>query len=221
MELWSWGDPVEPLNRLVERGDILVIPTESTYALAVDPRSSRGVATVFRLKGRPADKPLPVVLGELDQLRGLGGDPQAPQLAELAALWPAPLTVVIPIEKPLPATAGARSLAVRIPAHEPLRQLLCQLDRPLTATSANLSGEDPVSEREELREMLAEWPVMVVDDGDLAGGRPSTIVEPEAQGYRVHREGAIPISRLAMMVSLPVFSAAPAEIFVDDRQQHR
>ena len=221
MELWCWGDPVDPLIRLVDRGDILAIPTESTYALAVDPRSSRGVAAVFQLKGRPADKPLPVVMGELDQLRGLGADPQAPQLAELAALWPAPLTVVIPIAEPLPATAGARSLAVRIPAHERLRRLLCQLDRPLTATSANPSGDEPVSERQELREMLAEWPVVMVDDGDLPGGRPSTIVELGEQGLRVHREGAIPISRLAAMVSMPVFSAAPAEIFVDDRQQHR
>lgn len=212
---------MEPLNRVLDRGGMLAIPTESTYALAVDPCNSVGVAAVYRLKGRSANKPLPVVMGRLDQLRELGGDPGDPQLGELASLWPAPLTIVVPIQKPLPATVGTCSLAVRIPAHQRLRQLLCQLDRPLTATSANLSGDEPVSEREELLNMLAEWPVVMVDDGDLAGGRPSTIVEPGEQGLRVHREGAIPISSLAALVSMPIFSAAPAEIFVDDRQQHR
>lgn len=218
---WSWGDPVKPLVSLVDRGGLLAIPTESTYALAVDPRSDRGVAAVFRIKGRAAEKPLPVVMGKLDQLRALGGNPQASQLAELAALWPAPLTVVVPIEEPLPASAGGRSLAVRIPAHPRLRRLLCHLERPLTATSANPSGGEPVSEPEELRHLLAEYSAMVIDDGKLPGGRPSTIVELEPRGLRVLREGALSISWLAARVSMPVFSAVSAEILVDDRQRCR
>lgn len=220
-DYWSWGDPLEPLHALVDGGGLLAIPTESSYALAVDPHSERGVAAVFRLKGRESDKPLPVVMGDLDQLRGLGADPRAPQLAELALLWPAPLTVVVPIEQPLPASAGRRSMAVRIPAHPRLRRLLCQLERPLTATSANPSGSEPVSEPEELRTLLAGCSARVIDDGKLAGGRPSTIVEPEPGGLRVLREGALSISWLAARVSMPVFSAMSAEILVDDRRRCR
>jgi len=86
---WRWGDETSKLDDVLERGGLLAIPTESTYGLAVDPRSAEGVATLYRFKNRPPDKALPVVLGDLDQLILVGGDPDSPELVELATLWPA------------------------------------------------------------------------------------------------------------------------------------
>ena len=215
-EIWHWGDDPSLLDRALDRGTILAIPTESSYGLAVDPRSATGVKSIFQFKDRAPDKPLPVVLANKEQLAILGGDPCDPAWAELAALWPAPLTVIVPIPRPVPASVGNHSLAIRVPAHDRLRSLLRSLDRPLTATSANPSGAEPVSEPMELRRLLDGWPSILVDDGRLLGGPVSTIVEPTADGYRILRGGALGRQWLQDRLSRPVFSAATAEIPADD-----
>lgn len=218
---WRWGEDPAPLLEVLAAGGMVAVPTESSYGLGVDPRSEAGVAAVFRFKRRSPDKPLPIVLGDRLQLRDLGADPDAPELQELFALWPAPLTVVVPIERPLPATAGRSSAAVRVPAHPRLRELLCALRRPLTATSANPSGEHPVTSCSDVIDLLREWPSVIVDDGDLPGGLPSTIVEPGTEGIRILRAGAYPAARLEGRVTRPVFSAVAVEIPADDRRERR
>jgi len=216
---WRWGDDLAVLANLLARGGMLAIPTESTYGLGVDPRSAEGVAALYHFKSRPLDKALPVVMGDLEQLKLVGGDPDSPELVELAALWPAPLTVIVPIERPIPASAGGRTLAVRVPAHERLRTLLLELGRPLTATSANPSGESPVSDPSMLTVMLSGWPSVIVDDGVLTGGPVSTIVQSVEEGYRVLRVGNVSPEWLRGRVTRRVFSAAAAEIPADDSRQ--
>lgn len=217
--IWHWNDDVSVLSEALDRRAMLAIPTESSYGLAVDPTSELSVETVYRFKGRPAAKALPVVVGDLDQLRALGADADGVHFQELARLWPAPLTVVVPIARPLPASGGTRTLAVRIPAHRRLRHLLLELGRPLTATSANPTGGQPVSDPERLRSMLGGWPSVIIDDGVLAGGPPSTLVQIAEEGYRVLRLGALSVDWLRERLGRPVFSAAPAEIPADDSRR--
>lgn len=171
------------LRRLLARGGVLAVPTESSYGLAVDPRSAPGVKAVYRIKARDAGKPLPVVAADLDQVTGLGIDPDLPILARLAPLWPAALSLVLPLEDcrgkgdaAMPAAAGGGTLAVRIPAHAGLRRLLAALGRALTATSANVSGEPPVLDPGRAAELLAGRDAVVIDGGRLPGGAPSTLV---------------------------------------------
>lgn len=202
---WRWGEPVAPLARLLGRGGIVAIPTESSYGLGVDPRSERGVAAILRVKGRPEGKPLPVVAASPEQLASLGIDLDLPILAPLRRCWPGPLTVVVPIARPLPAALGGGSLAVRVPGHPRLRRLLADLGTPLTATSANPSGGEPLVEPAAVAALLAGEDAMVVDDGRLPGGPPSTLIAfvGRAAGdgagvrYEVLREGAFPLAALA------------------------
>lgn len=193
---WRWGEPAAPLAERLARGGVVAIPTESSYGFAVDPRNAEAVEFVYRIKGRPAGKPLPVVAAGIGQLSALGIDPGDPILKVLGRLWPAPLTAVLPLAQPLPAAAGAATLAVRVPAHERLRRLLAEIG-PVTATSANPSGEAPVLDPEAAAALLAGEDAAVVDDGRLAGGPPSTLValRPEG-GIEVLRAGAFPPERL-------------------------
>jgi L-threonylcarbamoyladenylate synthase len=213
---WKWGEELSILAKVLDQDGMLAIPTESSYGIAVDPLRAAAVRSLFELKGRPPEKPLPVVLGNLEHVALMGGDPEAPGLLELAALWPAPLTVLVPIAQAIPASAGRRVLAVRVPAHLRLRELLEDLGRPLTATSANPAGGSPVLDPSMLNSMLSSWSGTIVNDGPLPGGAASTIVQIGEEGYRVLRVGALSLSWLQNRVSRPVFSAAAAEIPADD-----
>ena len=194
--LWRPGDPVAPLRDLLARGGIVAIPTESSYGLGVDPGNPAGVAAVYRVKRREAGKALPVVVAGEEQLAGLGVDPNLCIVRRLLALWPAALTAVLPIARPLPASAGASSLAVRVPAHAALRELLAALGHGLTATSANLSGDEPILDPAAVAGLLAGEDAMVVDGGILPGGPPSTLVAIEGEALRVLRAGSFPAERL-------------------------
>ncbi len=193
---WRWGDPVAPLARLLDVGGFLAIPTESSYGLGADPRSEAGVAAVFRCKGRSAGKSLPVVAADERQLAELGVALETPGLRRLARLWPAALTVALPLRGTLAAAAGEATLAVRLPAHAGLRRLLADLGRPLTATSANRAGAPPILDPEALEPLLSGFPATIVDDGVLPGGAPSTLVALDGGRLAILRAGRYPSRRL-------------------------
>ena len=187
--LWRFSDDVAPLRAVIARGSILAIPTESSYGLAVDPRSAAGVEAIYRVKERERGKPLPVVATDLAQIAALGIAPGDEAVRRAAPLWPAAFTVVASIAQPLPASAGERTIAVRIPDHAELRALLRALDTPLTATSANRSGEPPLLAPLAVAELLAGEDALVVDGGMLPGGPPSTLARWDGAGWQVLRQG--------------------------------
>ena len=193
---WRPGEPVAPLCALLARGGMLAIPTESSYGLAVDPRSAAGVEAIYRVKARERGKPLPVVASDLEQLAALGIALDDETIRRAARLWPAALTVVAPIAQPLPASAGESTLAVRIPDHAELRSLLPLLGTALTATSANRSGEPPLLDPAEVADLLAGQDALVFDGGSLPGGPPSTLAKWTGTSWNVLRAGRFPPSGL-------------------------
>ena len=192
---WHWDDDPADLIAVLRRGGVLAIPTESSYGLAVDPLDARGVAAVFAVKGRAGGEALPVVIADLDQAAVLGVDRDAPGLEAVAARWPAALSIVVPIPRAIPASAGDASIAIRVPDHDRLRSLLARTG-PLTATSANRSGEPPLLDPTAVAELLAGVESRVVDGGPLAGGAPSTLVRWVGGGFRVLRAGRYPLDQL-------------------------
>lgn len=219
---WHWGEEVGPLAALVARGGILAIPTESSYGLAVDPGSRRGVDAVFAVKRRSADQPLPVVVAGPEHLERLGVDWPSPASGGLERLWPAALSLLLPTHDPLPAAAESGRLAVRVPDHDGLRALLGSLGLGLTATSANRSGTPPVLDPAELEPLLAGRDAIIVDAGALPGGPPSTLVEVAAGVVAVRRRGRVGIETLRRAAAglevraAETFSAATVEIPVEE-----
>jgi L-threonylcarbamoyladenylate synthase len=189
--VWRFGEDPARVAAALERGAVVAVPTESSYGLAVDPLDAAAVAAVFRLKGRPATEALPVVGASAAAFAGLGIEPDEPALRWAEGFWPAALSVLAPLPRAIPASAGRRTLAVRVPDHEPLRGLLSALGRPLTATSANPSGAEPYLEAEALAAWLERSgaAALVVDGGRLPGGPPSTLVERVDGEPRILRPG--------------------------------
>ena len=212
---WTWGDSIEPLRETVARGGVLALPTESSYALAADPRSRRGVEAVFRIKQRPAGQPLPVVIAGIDALPDLGVELPAGGLRGLERAWPGPLSVLLPCSLKLPASAGTGHLALRIPGHERLRVLLADLGTGLTATSANRSGEPALLEPGEVTRLLGDEDAILVDDGRLPGGDPSTLIALRPDRAIILRQGRLSLSELESLAP-SWFSAEPVEIPVEE-----
>lgn len=179
------------LGELLGNGGVAAVPTESFYALAVDPWNETGVRRVFETKGRDAVKALPVLFAAREQLEGLGVIASAAELDKYFQFWPAPLTVVLPVRSPLPASRGLSSLAVRLPAEPRLRLLLASVG-PLTGTSANRSGSSALDDPDAVETTFRRDVDLLVDGGKTPGGRPSTIVDATRDPPVLIRDGAFP-----------------------------
>lgn len=188
-ELLGSPDERSGLVEVLARGGVAAIPTDTFYALACDPSSERGVARIFQIKRRDDGKPLPVLFSSRADLDRLGVEAAPRLLDRLFRLWPAPLTVVLPLRSEIAASRGSRTLAVRIPAAPAVRRVLDSFG-PLTGTSANRSGQPPIFEPGEIVLQLGDDVDLLIDGGTTPGGAPSTIIDATMEPLRVLRAGA-------------------------------
>jgi L-threonylcarbamoyladenylate synthase len=164
---------------------VLGFPTETFYGLGADPGDPIALDRIYALKRRPAAKALPVVGASLEQLESLVEvEPGVREL--LSAVWPAPLTAVLPVRGALPGESA--SLAVRVPDHRLLRSLLARVG-PLTATSANRAGERPLAGAAEVAALLGLELALLLDGGESPGEAPSTLVDFTVQPPKLLRQG--------------------------------
>jgi L-threonylcarbamoyladenylate synthase len=174
-------------------GDVIVFPTETLYGLGADALNCRAVEQVFQLKGRDPLNPIPVLVADQRMLYHLVTD--LPTLAQklIDQYWPGPLTLVLPGRKDIPtsllnATGG---VGVRLSSEPIATQLVRALGRPLTATSANPSGQEPARTLQEANKYFADRIQIFVDGGTLTSKRGSTVVEVMADRIKIIREGEI------------------------------
>ena len=171
----------------LKSGGVLLLPTDTIYGLHVVAAAAAAVGRLSEIKGRDETKPFIVLAADASQVRSLGLRVDAGRLDALADIWPAPLTVVLPLERPVPASRGASTLAVRIPDLEWLRALV-SMSGPLVSTSANRSGEPAVHDPGELARDLRKTLEGIVDAGRL-DGKPSAILDLTGDELRFLREG--------------------------------
>ena len=184
-------DPAQ-VKELLAAGRIVGIPTDTLYGLAVDPFDEEAVRAVFEAKGRDDGKPLPVLVASREHLDLLGVSAPPRILDRLFALWPAPLTAVLPVRSRVAAGRGGATLAVRLPALPALVRLLL-VTGPVTATSANASGAPAARTAAEVDAALGTFLALVLDGGPSFEGFPSTVVDLSSARPRLLREGAFPV----------------------------
>ncbi len=182
---------------VLRRGGLVAYPTETFYALGALARDAAAVDRLARAKGRPDDKPLPLVAADraaVEEVAELG--PAATLLAE--RFWPGPLTLVLPARPGLPAaiTAGTGTVGIRVPGGDVARALAREAGAALVSTSANLAGAPPPDRPGALAPELRARLDHVLDAGAAPGGLPSTVVAVQAGGIRLIRGGAIPLEAL-------------------------
>lgn len=179
--------------------EVVGMPTETVYGLAANALSETAVKKIFDAKGRPADNPLIVHIAELDDIFALCKDIPECAMKIAKALWPAPLTLVLPKSDIVPdiTSGGLDTVGVRMPESEIARKLIKRCGKPLAAPSANTSGKpSPTSAQHVLDDMRGKIPA-IIDGGNCSVGVESTVICFEDNNVRVLRPGFITAKDLA------------------------
>ncbi len=175
---------------LLRQGQLVAIPTETVYGLAADATQEAAIRQVFARKGRPADHPLIVHLGDASWAAHWGVLP--PLFERLASrFWPGPLTLVVPrLARVSPLiTGGQDSVALRVPRHPLTLETLRILGEPVVAPSANRFGRTSPTRPDHV---LAEFPELaVLDGGACPVGLESSIVDLTGPQPRLLRPGQL------------------------------
>ncbi|MGB8889333.1 MAG: L-threonylcarbamoyladenylate synthase [Candidatus Korobacteraceae bacterium] len=180
----------------IRAGEVLGMPTDTFYGLAVDPFNLHAVDRVYEIKTRSRHKPLSLLIESVDQAAELAWP--VPEIFYLLArrFWPGPLTIIVKADPKLPlkVTANTGNVALRVPAAEVPLAIIRSAGLPITATSANLHGESECTSAMQVRDQLGDCLSIIVDGGQSPRDMPSTIIDLTSEDghWRLLRHGAIP-----------------------------
>jgi L-threonylcarbamoyladenylate synthase len=191
-------------------GGLVAFPTETVYGLGADATDAHACARVYAVKGRPADNPLIVHFADRAAVEAAVGDLGALGRRLADALWPGPLTLVVPRPSGrfAPAAAGLDTIAVRVPSHPMAHALLEAAALPVAAPSANRSGRPSATSADDVWRDLAEASaagvdvsdVLVLDGGWSSLGLESTVVDVTGERARILRLGSLEVERIEALV---------------------
>ena len=179
---------------ILRNGGVVGIPTDTVYGVAANALDEKAVDKVFDLKGREDTSPIPVLIGQVEDLYRYGREIPDEAIELARAFWPGQMTIVVPKADIIPSvvSGGLDTVGLRIADHPVPRELVSALGVPITATSANISGTDSLSSAKSVLEQLGHSLDMVFDGGELPPSRPSTVVDASVSPPRILREGAVP-----------------------------
>lgn len=190
------GDPLGPEGReaahkALASGQIVAIPTDTVYVLAVDPFVPGASDRLFELVGRSREQDLPVFVASVRQALTLATAVPAPSRRLMDHLWPGPLTLVLPRDPEVAADLGDDDLTigVRMPDH-PVPMALCRDVGPLAVATASASGDPDFETAEEVADEFGD-DVPVVLDGGVCAGLPATVIDGTGEDPLLIREGRL------------------------------
>jgi len=178
---------------LISRGRVVGVPTDTFYGLAADPYNLAAIEEIYRVKGRPEDRALPILVNSIEQAITLARDLPPLFLTLAQKFWPGTLTLLVDASHKLPLkiTANKRRVALRWPSSRVVSALIEQWGAPITGTSANISGHPSCSNAEDLLMQLGDRLPLILDSGETGALLSSTIVDLSGDGWQILREGLV------------------------------
>ncbi|UCE56499.1 MAG: threonylcarbamoyl-AMP synthase [Desulfobacterales bacterium] len=187
---------------VIRKGGVVLFPTRYLYGLGADAFNAEAVGKIFALKQRPGDKPLPVLISNTSQLDQLVKDipPVAAKIIE--HFWPGKITIVFAAKDSLPDNLTARTgkIGIRLAGHSVAAALVKHVEKPITGTSANVSGSAGCSRIEDLDFRIAQQVDLILDAGPLKGGKGSTVVDVTGDALQMIREGEISTEEILALI---------------------
>ncbi len=195
---------------ILRQGGLVAFPTETVYGLGGNAFDASAAGKIYAAKGRPSDNPLIVHISQISDLYNLSDEVSDTALLLAKHFWPGPLTMILPKNSRVPysVTGGLDTVAIRLPSHEVARRLIAESGVYVAAPSANLSGRPSPTTAAHVIEDLSGRIDMIIDNGDIAIGLESTIVDLTGAVPVILRPGYITIEMLQSV--LPEVQLDPA-----------
>jgi L-threonylcarbamoyladenylate synthase len=197
----------------LREGKLVAFPTETVYGLGADAANPDAVAKIFAAKGRPADHPVIVHLGDISQLKNWAKEINPDALSLAQHFWPGALTLILQKADPVSeiVTGGQDTIGIRIPAHPVAQALLKNFGGGIAAPSANRFGHVSATQAIHVREEFGEAVDFVLEGGDCAIGIESTIVAANTKNFRILRPGAITEKQISGVLRYPISTMSDSD----------
>ena len=199
-------DTLLTVIEVLKKGGVIVYPTDTVYGLGANACDYKAVEQIFKIKKRPLTKPLPIIARNINWVKELAYIP--PKLEKiLVKIWPGSVTIILPKKDIIPSvvTASRKNVGIRIPDSEFTDKLMGKFGYPLTATSANISGEEGSRDPKKIIEAFQDqlWkPDLILDAGILPKSLPSTILDLSTIQPKILRVGPTKPAQLMEILGL-------------------
>lgn len=187
-------DDLREIARALNDGEVVGIPTETVYGLAADATNDEAVAKIFEAKGRPSDNPLIIHIHDMKQMDDFVESLDEKVCDLMEHFWPGPISFVLPLKKGYlseKAVANLSTVAVRMPAHPVMHEVLKHADTPLAAPSANSSGKPSPTSFQHVKDDLDGKIYAAIESDESSVGIESTVLDCTIYPYRILRPGAV------------------------------
>ena len=184
---------IEKASRLILEGGIVAFPTESFYGLGADATNDSAIKKIFDIKKRDPNLPILILISSMDKLPLYADFVPEKAIKMGEKFWPGGLTMVFKSSPSLPQilTSGKGKIGIRISDHPVAGALSHSLTIPITATSANKSGEPPCISAEKVAENLGNEIDLILDGGNTRGNFASTVLDVTVDPPHIIREGIV------------------------------
>ena len=187
----SWESMIAETQKVLKGGGVIAFPTDTFYGLGANPYNTKAVDKIYSIKGRDPEKPLLLLIDSILKLDDLAEEISEASAKLIESFWPGPLTILFKPKHTIPKNITTGLIGIRQPGNSITRKILAGLNYPLTAPSANISGEDPTTTAEQVKDRLGNKVNLILDAGICRGGEPSTLVDTTQTPVRLVRAGAI------------------------------
>jgi L-threonylcarbamoyladenylate synthase len=183
-------ESLKEVIEVLDRGGVVVYPTETVYGLGVDATNKEAVEKVFKIKERERGKPVSIAVASVDEAKKYcEWNENAEKIAK--KFLPGPLTIILRRKNSLVKELNPdEKVRIRVPDHRFVLKVLEEFGKPITATSANLSGGENPTNARIVVEQIGDRVDLVLDDGECKYKKPSTVIDL-TDGLKIYREGAI------------------------------
>tara|TARA_Y100001936_G_C16015697_1_gene636326 strand:- start:121 stop:729 length:609 start_codon:yes stop_codon:yes gene_type:complete len=189
---------------ILKNGGVAALPTDNLFCLAADASNEIAVSKIFRIKGRAESSAIPVLIADFSDIYKYTIDQPNNLDLILQKYWPGELTIILKKAATLAPnlSPGMDTIGVRMPDSEFIRSTVRKLGKPITGTSANLSGETPAMTSDQVELSMGSKVDFIYKNATTTGGLPSTVLDLSTRPARILRHGAIEKSELQSTLKL-------------------
>ena len=188
-----FAELVDQIARTLYKGGVVLVPTETVYGLIALASNKTGIEKISNIKNRDSNKQYQVLINSVEMATQLGTAFSNDAMKLAKRFWPGGMTLIL-------STAQSKTVGVRFPNHLLIQAIIDRVKEPLTATSANISGQPPLNNVKDISQYFGQFtPDLVIDSG-IINGKPSTVINCTTKTTEILREGIITTSQIKEII---------------------